>query len=116
MLFLSSEQLKRLDDINMELTETLLQTWLSITQYCEEHDIPIPHEDRFNYLLQRLKVIIEERNEEINPISSRINYFIRRKVTERKSDEDVPVPLGWMRRRYKKVLLNVYNDWDDIKT
>ena len=80
-------ELERLHQLNLELLEQLNV----ICDWLVEHDIPIPNPQSLYSLLSKAKSILNE----IENSEPRILHFqaIRRKVTEEKSDDKVPVPL-----------------------
>jgi hypothetical protein len=62
---LELKKLQKLRDLNIELLETLTQTFSAIKGHAEKHQIPFPTEDRFSYLIQRTIILIQEINEEV---------------------------------------------------
>lgn len=77
-------ELLRMYELNQELLETLAVTIMWIKDYAEKHNIPLPREASYQSLINKSQTLIEE-------IASS-DSFIRRKVTETKSDEEVPEP------------------------
>ena len=78
--------------MNVELLETTIQILHQVDDYCKEHSIPLPKDDSLMRLVQNAINLIDEINEKIALPPNLKFDFIRRKVTEDKSDEDVPVP------------------------
>jgi len=89
---METDRLNKLRAINIELLENVVHIMHQVDCYCKEHMIPLMMDDSLMYLVQNAIRLIHEMNEEYAlPPNMKLN-FIRRKVTDEKSDDKVPVP------------------------
>lgn len=81
-------ELLRMHELNQELLETLAVTMAWVKDYAMKHNIPLPRESSYQSLINKAQSLIDE-------LCSNSPLFIRRKVTEQKSDGEVTEPPQW---------------------
>lgn len=118
MNMISFKELERLKNLNEELLETTIQILHEVDNYCTEHFIPIPRNDRLVRMVKNAINLIKEINGEI-ALPPNLQYLfepIRRKVTEDKSDEEVTEPKLILNKYMRKKEREVAGDCGDVAT